>query len=133
MSSVKDKDASHGQPGTSELEKLLDITKSAGEPDGNIDVIRQKLADQALLNDETRREGQQKYYELRDEWSSYIRNFVWAMILYQVLLTAAIGREWLDFTEYKTFLMLVVGQNFAQIIGMGVIVAKFLFSDRPHK
>lgn len=115
------------EPSLSEL--IGAVEHSATAPDGKIDDFRQKLTEQRLKERETKREGLKKYYELRDKWSRYIRDYVWAMILFQALVTASIGFKWVDFTQYKTLINLIIGQNFAQIVGMGVIVAKFLFSD----
>jgi hypothetical protein len=98
--------------------------------DDEIDNNREQLTAQTLKERETDRIGTQKYYELRSKWSIYIRNFVWFMLGFQLFLAIAIGAGWLNFTSYQFFINLVIGQNFAQIIGMGVIVAKFLFSKK---
>lgn len=115
------------------LEDLRGVAQqSLSSPDGSIDDNRQRLTDQRLKERETERQGVEKYYELRDKWSRYIRDYVWAMIAFQFIVTAAVGSGWVDFIDYQILITLVVGQNFGQIIGMGIIVAKFLFSD-PKK
>lgn len=110
------------------LNDLLGATsKGASTVDGSIDDSRQKRNEQRIKERETERQGAEKYYELRDKWSRYIRDYVWAMIAFQFVVAAAIGFGWVDFSNYQFLITLVVGQNFAQIIGMGIIVAKFLF------
>jgi hypothetical protein len=97
----------------------------------NIDDERQATARQAIKERETHRRGEEEYYTLRNKWSWFIFGFVAFMLLFQLFVIVAIGYKWVDFTQYQTFLHLVIGENFAQIIGMGIIVAKFLFPKYP--
>ncbi len=97
---------------------------------GIIDSDRQRLTNQKLKERETEREGSENYYKLRNKWSIYICRFIAAMLIYQAVLTLCIGMGWFDFINYQTFLSLAIGENFAQIVGMGVIVAKFLFPKK---
>ena len=122
-----------------ELAQLLRASTVVVPQDGNgpsgplppkADAARDDLTEQTLRERETQRLGFQKYYDLRDKWSRYIMLYVWFMLLFQLGLTLAIGLSQLDFGKYSFFLNLVIGQNFAQIVGMGIIVAKFLFSDQ---
>lgn len=96
----------------------------------SIDEDRQETADQAIKERETIRLGHEKYYELRDKWSWFIFSYICFMLIFQLFLTAAIGFGWADFSEYRTFLHIVMAENFAQIIGMGYIVAKYLFPNK---
>jgi hypothetical protein len=117
-----------------ELAQLLQASTVVVPNDGPLppkaDAVRDALTEQTLRERETQRLGFQKYYDLRDKWSRYIMLYVWFMLLFQLGLTLAIGLTRLDFGHYSFFLNLVIGQNFAQIVGMGIIVAKFLFSDQ---
>lgn len=97
----------------------------------NIDDQRQAVSAQELKERETNRVGKEEYYKLRNKWSWFICTFVAFMLLFQLFMVCAIGFKWVDFKDYQTFLHLVIGQNFAQIIGMGIIVAKFLFPNTP--
>jgi len=97
-----------------------------------IDLVRQETSRQILRERETRRIGQQKYFQLRDKWSWFIFGYISFMLLFQLFLTLAIGFKWANFSQYRTFLNVVIGQNFAQIVGMGVIVAKYLFPNNKH-
>lgn len=117
------------------LEDLLRESKKSKSSDANTDNFRQKTSDQELRERETERIGQKKYYELRDKWSIYICLFIGFMLIFQLLLTIAVGNKWFgfDFSGYKTFLYIVIGENFAQIIAMGIIVAKFLFPQPRSK
>lgn len=88
---------------------------------------RRQEADQEIKERETERRGREEYFTLRREWSGRLAWFLGSMILFQILLTLIIGAGWLDFLEYETFLYLVVGENFVQIVGMCILVVQFLF------
>lgn len=111
-----------------ELKELVSkkVTKDVTE---DIDDQRQSASAQEMRERETHRVGEEEYYRLRNKWSWFIFSFIAFMLLFQLFLTLAIGYKWAEFKDYPVFLHLVIGENFAQIIGMGIIVAKFLF---PH-
>lgn len=94
-----------------------------------IDENRQETSEQTIKERETIRIGREKYFGLRDKWSWFIFSYICFMLLFQLFLTVAIGYNWVDFSQYKTFLHVVMAENFAQIIGMGYIVAKYLFPN----
>lgn len=73
--------------------------------------------------------GRHDYFGLRKNWSWFLMGAMAAMILFQMGLTIAIGKGCLDFEKYSVLISLVVGENFLQIIGMCIIVVKFLFKD----
>jgi len=54
-------------------------------------------------------------------------------LLFQFVLTAFLGLGLLDFKPYPYFLPLVTIQTFLQIVGMGLIVVKFLYEKAPVK
>lgn len=71
--------------------------------------------------------GLENYYELRNKWSVYIVRALVAILVLQFLLVVFVGFGWWKFENNSTFLALVTGQNFGEIIGLCVIVAKCLF------
>lgn len=77
--------------------------------------------------------GKESYYEIRQIWSTIIACFVTFIILFQAVITFLIGYNKLDFGNYKTFLYIVVGENFFNVIGMGYIVANHLFPNKNRK
>lgn len=104
------------------------ITSVESKPAHELDLDdRVADAEQALKERETKRVGAEKYYVLRDTWSFALRELLRVSIYFQVLLTVFVGLGVLNFVNYQTFLMLVVGENFLQITGMGFIIVKFLF------
>ncbi len=110
----------------SQLVKIVE-SPQAEKKSSTVDEIRQKQSEQRLKDRETRREGEARFYGLRDDWSKYIFWFVSGMIVFEILLTFLIGTGKLDFTKHQTFLYIVIAENFAQIVGMGYIVANYLF------
>jgi len=91
------------------------------------DSDRYAVSKQKLRALETERIGREKYYSLRDQWSWFLRFLLGVMVLFQFLITGAIGLQIVDFFEYKTFLYAILVENFLQIVGMSIIVVKFLF------
>lgn len=109
------------------IAELLRESRGSPQLEQAIDPNRQQAKEQSLREQETHRVGLEKYYELRDKWSKYVRSYIWFMLVFQLFLTLCIGFKWGDFSEYKSFVYIVMAQNFAQIVGMGYIVANYLF------
>jgi hypothetical protein len=85
------------------------------------------------LNESSEREklrikGLGEFFEMRMTWSRWLIAWVTGLIVFQVLLTVAIGTGALVFQGHETFLNLTVGQNFVQVVAMAVIVLRFLHS-----
>jgi hypothetical protein len=72
-------------------------------------------------------EGRRQFFKLRGYWSGWLIGWITALLVFQTLLTMAIGSKLLDFREYSWFLPMVVVQNFLQIVGMGVVIVRFLY------
>lgn len=49
------------------------------------------------------------------------------LILFSIAITTLIGFGLVDFKEYSTYLNLFVFQNFAQVVGLGLVIVKFLY------
>ena len=75
-------------------------------------------------------EGLRAFYRLRKKWSWFILVCISLLILFQIVVTVMVGCGVLDFKEYKWFLPMVITENFAQIIGLAIIVVTFLFSAK---
>lgn len=86
----------------------------------------------ARLNDEAeatiRRDGLTQFYGLRRMWSGWLIGWVSVLICFQIVLTFSIGLGLLDYKDYDWFLPLVTAQNFLQIVGMAIVVVRFLHS-----
>jgi hypothetical protein len=75
--------------------------------------------------------GREQFFILQKSWSSWLLIWISALLMFHVALTVCVGRGWLDFTAYPYFLPMVVGQNFLQIVGMGLVIVKFLYHPSP--
>ena len=73
-------------------------------------------------------EGRRKYFSLRTVWSGWIIAWISILIIFNLALTVATGAKLLDFENYKWFITIVTVETFLQIVGMGYIAVKFLFS-----
>jgi hypothetical protein len=78
-------------------------------------------------------DGTDAFYKLRSKWSWFILSCIFVLILFQIAITLLVGLDILNFKEYKWFLPLVITENFVQIIGLAIIVVKFLFNDPSKK
>ncbi|OUJ09173.1 hypothetical protein [Acetobacter sp. DsW_059] len=77
--------------------------------------------------------GRQKFFELRESWSSIIIIWIFILILFNISLTFLIGWGGLNFKSYKWFINSITLETFLQIVGLGYIAVKYLFSDGKTK
>jgi hypothetical protein len=74
-------------------------------------------------------DGLKKFYAQRERWSWFLMGAIGLLIVFQIVFTFFIGFGLLSFIEYKVVLGIIIGENFAQIVGLGTIVVTFLFRD----
>jgi hypothetical protein len=116
-----------GAPVTADVDGLVDTDALAEGfepspvPDGYA-----RLSDEAEAA--IKRDGLTQFYGLRRMWSGWLIAWVSVLICFQIVLTFAIGFGLLDYREYGWFLPLVTAQNFLQIVGMAIVVVRFLHS-----
>lgn len=56
--------------------------------------------------------------------------FISGLIVFHALLTVLVGAKWLNFDNLQWFITAVTVENFLQVVGMGYVAVKFLFSDQ---
>lgn len=83
----------------------------------------------AVVEASVRVRGLSEFYDLRKKWSRWIIIWISVLILFNGALAVAVGREILDFKEYQWFISAVTVETFLQIVGMGYVAVKFLFSE----
>lgn len=76
-------------------------------------------------------DGRRKFFELRTQWSGWIIRWISVLIAFNIIVTLLVGLGCLDFKEYEWFITVVTVETFIQIIALGVIAVKYLFSDKP--
>ncbi len=74
-------------------------------------------------------DGRKEFFRLRKLWSHWIVGWITALIVFNILLTFAVGLGFFDFAEYQWFVIAVTVETFLQIVGMGYIAVHFLFSN----
>lgn len=74
-------------------------------------------------------EGRRKYFSLRDRWSNTIIIWISALILFNCAVTIAVGLGGLSYPNLEWFITAVLVQTFLQIVGLGLIAVKYLFSN----
>lgn len=78
-------------------------------------------------------DGRRRFFDLRGTWSSWIIGWVTVLILFNIGITIAVGLKGLDYTNYEWFITAVLVETFLQIVGMGYVAVRFLFSDGKPK
>ena len=74
-------------------------------------------------------EGRAKFFSMRSIWSWFIIAWISVLIIFNCGIALFIGSGHLDFTKYKWLITTVTVETFLQIVGMGYIAVKFLFSS----
>ncbi|MCH4025248.1 MAG: hypothetical protein LKH76_10090 [Acetobacter fabarum] len=74
-------------------------------------------------------EGRAKFFFMRSIWSWCIIAWISVLIIFNCSLALFIGIGYLDYTKYRWFITSVTVETFLQIVGMGYIAVKFLFSS----
>ena len=74
-------------------------------------------------------QGRKDFFALRKHWSIAI--IVWISILLTVNsgLAIGVGLAWLDFKAYQWFITAVTVETFLQVVGLGYVAARYLFSS----
>lgn len=75
-------------------------------------------------------DGRKQYFVLRSDWSGYIASWISALIIFNGALTVGVGSGWLQFENMQWFITAVTVETFLQIVGMGYIAVRFLFSHK---
>jgi hypothetical protein len=73
-------------------------------------------------------DGRQRFFSLRDTWSRWIIVWISTSILTNVALTFMVGFGILDFQKYGWFINAVTVESFIQVVGLGYVAVRFLFS-----
>lgn len=69
------------------------------------------------------------HHESKKHWSLFMMATMAALVLFQMILLAKVGAGKWDFTAYEWLLPLLLVQNFAQIVGLALVVVKALFDN----
>lgn len=110
---------------SSAIDDIIEIPSNSEE-------LEEKKAAAIRKSDEqkTHLDGLTEFYKFRKHWSWFILICIAILILFQIVLTVCVGCRWLDFKDYKWFLPLTITENFIQLVGLAIIVVKFLFSHQ---
>ena len=73
--------------------------------------------------------GRRGFFDLRNRWSTAIIIWISALILFNCALAVLVGWGTLDFTRYQWFITAVTVETFLQIVALGAIAVRFLFSS----
>lgn len=105
----------------------MTVTIKAGT---EVDTFYKKDVGMALASSElVELSGRTRFFKLRDTWSRWIIGWITVLIAFNILITLAVGLGCLDFEKYQWFITLVTVETFLQVIALGAIAVKYLFSD----
>lgn len=73
--------------------------------------------------------GRREFFGLRNQWSRWIIIWISVLILFNCALAVLVGLGGLDFSDYQWFITAVTVETFLQVIALGAIAVRFLFSS----
>jgi len=74
-------------------------------------------------------DGVEKYFSLRSQCSNWMVGWITGLIVFNIVLTASVGYGLLRFENMQWFISAITAETFLQIVSLGYISVKFLFSD----
>lgn len=89
--------------------------------------MARRLEEARVKEAENHVSGQKMYYWLRNIWGVTLAIILIASIGFQFWLTYNVGTRHLQFKDYATFLNIIAGENFIQVLGLCAIVVNYLF------
>lgn len=105
-------------------EVLSQVANSSTETDAN---KQHALALAAMAAEDVA--GRRKFFELREKWSKNIAIWISVLVAFNVVLTLLVGSGCLTFIGYEWFVTAVTVETFLQVVGMGYVAVRYLFSD----
>lgn len=73
--------------------------------------------------------GRKEFFDLRKRWSKAILIWISVLIGFNALITLAVGIGCLNFQNYEWFITAVTVETFLQVVGLGYVAVRYLFSD----
>ena len=74
-------------------------------------------------------DGRREFFRMRRIWSGFIIFWISTLILLSAGITLGVGLKWIDYSRMQWFITAVTAETFLQIVGMGYVAVKFLFSE----
>jgi len=72
--------------------------------------------------------GRKRFFALRDVWSRWIVGWISASIAMNIVLTILVGLDVLHYEKYQWFINAVTVESFIQVVGLGYVAVRYLFS-----
>ncbi|QHM91973.1 hypothetical protein [Acetobacter pasteurianus] len=107
-----------------------DLATALGGLDDNI-TERERKKDRRIKSGEHEAveiNGRKAFFRLRSRWSLFIIIWISCLTTFNCLLTMFVGFGSFNFKDYQWFVTSVTMETFLQIVGMGYVAVKFLFS-----
>jgi hypothetical protein len=73
-------------------------------------------------------DGRQRFFTLRGHWSWAIIAWISILIVFNCGLAVGAGLGFFDFKDYQWLITAVTVETFLQVVGLGYVAAKYLFS-----
>lgn len=77
---------------------------------------------------ETELQGLKDFYELRKQWSTFIKWCIISLLASQIVITILIGCNVLVYNS-TVVISIFFAETFAQIVGLAILVVGFLFKN----
>lgn len=82
------------------------------------------------IKEDVEKEGRTNFFSHRKWWSRFILGWISLLIIFNIILTIFVGLGWFDFKNYQWFVTTVTTETFLQIVGLGFVAARYLFSGK---
>jgi hypothetical protein len=110
-----------------EMLSRQDATNAVTSSQSDDPAKKEALADARAEMVEIR--GRGKFFQLRTKWSWAILIWISMLITFNCGLAIAVGAAWLDFANYQWFITAVTVETFLQVVALGFVAVRFLFSS----
>jgi hypothetical protein len=115
------------------LERLRDLTKQTENKPPTPQQMADKLSELDLKGKQNEFSAKKAFYELRNLWGFLLALLLAASVAFQFWLAYQIGTGQLRFEGYETFLNIIAGESFVQVVGLCIVVVRCLFPEGTLK
>lgn len=74
-------------------------------------------------------DGRKQFFKLQKGWSDSITRWITGLIVFNAALTILVGVGLLNFEKAPWFVTAVTVETFLQVVGLGYVAARYLFSN----
>ncbi len=109
--------------------EFFDFVQSIEDIEGNNKLFNEQQYSTKDKVENIEAKGREGYFTLRKWWSCFLLGWISFLILSHTALTWAIGFGAVNYERHKLLVNILAGETFLQIVALGIIAVRFLFSN----